>query len=110
MKTNLSEEQAKNLIRLGVKISSADTETKGNVSWSLPALLNLFPCSKSSPIFELTRGGYGADGKFDKNWLASLEYNEVDKYYCHIAKEPIDAVYKLLCEYLENKTNNKKKK
>lgn len=69
-------------------------------------MINLFPCSKSGPIFELTRGGYGADGKFDKNWRASLKYNKADKYYCHIAKEPIDAVYKLLTEYLEIKRKN----
>lgn len=100
MKQQLTKEQANNLIRLGVKISSSDVQSDGHITWSFPALLNLFPCGKNDPIFNLTRGGY-PDGTYSRNWYASYEDLDRNILFVNDAEEPIDAVYQLLCELLK---------
>lgn len=100
MKKHLSKEQSDNIIWLGVNINSADMQDNGHITWSLPALLNIFPCDKNSPIFNLTRGGY-PNGTYSRNWYASYEDCDRNILFVNDAKEPIDAVYELLCELLK---------
>lgn len=119
MKKCLTKEQADNLISLGVDVRTHDmsiardnkNEYKTYLcrkvflaydapTWSLPALINIFPCGKNDPIFNLTRGGY-PDGTYSRNWYASYEDLDRNILFVNDAEEPIDAVYELLCELLK---------
>lgn len=69
--------------------------------WSLPALLGIFPCSKESPIFNLTRGGWNPS--FTRRWFATWEDENKNIFYSCDGTSPVDAVVELIIKLHEQK-------
>lgn len=69
--------------------------------WSLPALLDIFPCSKESPIIDLTRGGWNPS--FTRRWFATWEDENKNVFYSCDGTSPIDAVVELIIKLHEQK-------
>ena len=67
--------------------------------WSLVALLNLFPCSKESPIVNLTRGGWNPS--FTRQWFATWEDEDKNVFYSCDGNSPVDAVAELILKLHE---------
>lgn len=69
--------------------------------WSLAALLDLFPCYKESPLFNLTRGGWIPH--YTQDWFLTYE----DEYHnINIeteASNPVDACYEMIIKLYEQK-------
>ena len=70
--------------------------------WSLAALLNIFPCSKESPIVNLTRGGWNPS--FTRRWFATWEDEDKNVFYSCNGISPVDAVVELILKLHEQKT------
>ena len=62
--------------------------------WSLTALLDIFPCSKESPIVNLTRGGWNPS--FTRRWFATWEDENKNILYSCNGASPVDAVVELI--------------
>lgn len=102
MKKFLTKEQADNLIWLGVDISSSDMQSDGHITWSLQALLNLFPCGKNNTKFSLTPiSKLSEEGFYSQDWQASYEDLGRNILFLDEAEYQIDAVYGLLCILLK---------
>lgn len=69
--------------------------------WSLAALLNIFPCSKESPIVNLTRGGWNPS--FTRRWFATWEDEDKNVFYSCDGISPVDAVVELILKLNEEK-------
>ena len=69
--------------------------------WSLTALLNIFPCSKESPIVDLTRGGWNPS--FTRRWFATWEDENKNILYSCDGISPVDAVVELIMKLHEQK-------
>ncbi len=69
--------------------------------WSLVALLDIFPCSKESPIVNLTRGGWNPS--FTRRWFATWEDENKNILYSCDGASPIDAVVELIMKLHEQK-------
>ena len=69
--------------------------------WSLPALLDIFPCSKESPIVNLTRGGWNPS--FTRRWFATWEDENKNILYSCDGISPVDAVVELIMKLHEQK-------
>ena len=69
--------------------------------WSLAALLDIFPCSKESPIVNLTRGGWNPS--FTKRWFATWEDENKNVFYSCDGASPVDAVVELILKLHEQK-------
>lgn len=69
--------------------------------WSLAALLNVFPCSKESPIVNLTRGGWNPS--FTRRWFATWEDENKNIFYSGDGITPVDAVVELILKLHEQK-------
>lgn len=67
-------------------------------AWSLAALLDIFPCSKESPIFNLTRGGWNQSFT-RRTWE---DENKNILYSCD-GTSPVDAVVELIIKLHEQK-------
>jgi hypothetical protein len=68
-------------------------------AWSLTALLDVFPCSKESPIVNLTRGGYNPS--FTRQWFATWEDEDKNVFYSCDGISPDDAVVELILKLHE---------
>lgn len=65
--------------------------------WSLAALLDIFPCSKESPIVNLTRGGWiPTTSNFTRLWFATWEDENKSIFYSCNGISPVDAVVRLI--------------
>lgn len=69
--------------------------------WSLPALLDIFPCSKESPIIDLTRGGWNPS--FTRRWFATWEDENKNIFYSCDGTSPVDVVVELIIKLHEQK-------
>lgn len=69
--------------------------------WSLTALLDVFPCSKESPIVNLTRGGWIPS--FTRRWFATWEDEDKNVFYSGDGITPVDAVVELILKLHEQK-------
>lgn len=69
--------------------------------WSLAALLDIFPCSKKSPIINLTRGGWNPS--FTRRWFATWEDEDKNVFYSSDGITSIDAVVELILKLHEQK-------
>ena len=69
--------------------------------WSLAALLDIFPCSKESPIVNLTRGGWNQS--FTRRWFATWEDENKNILYSCDGTSPVDAVVELIMKLHEQK-------
>ena len=69
--------------------------------WSLTALLDIFPCSKESPIVNLTRGGWNPS--FTRRWFATWEDENKNILYSCNGASPVDAVVELIMKLHEQK-------
>lgn len=69
--------------------------------WSLTALLDIFPCSKESPIVNLTRGGWNPS--FTRRWFATWEDENKNIFYSCNGASPVDAVVELIMKLHEQK-------
>ena len=67
--------------------------------WSLAALLDIFPCSKESPIVNLTRGGWNPS--FTRRWFATWEDENKNILYSCNGASPVDAVVELIMKLHE---------
>lgn len=67
--------------------------------WSLAALLDIFPCSKESPIVNLTRGGWNPS--FTGRWFATWEDEYKNVFYSCDGISPVDAVVELILKLHE---------
>lgn len=67
--------------------------------WSLTALLDIFPCSKESPIVNLTRGGWNPS--FTRRWFATWEDENKNIFYSCNGASPVDAVVELIMKLHE---------
>lgn len=70
--------------------------------WSLSALIDLFPCGKEDPIFELTRGGW-SNRSYSCDWFAQYEDEHSNLLCMSNASNPVDAVFNLIVELKEKK-------
>lgn len=70
-------------------------------AYSLAALLNIFPCSKESPIVNLTRGGWNPS--FTRRWFATWEDEDKNILYSCDGTSPIDAVVELIMKLHKQK-------
>lgn len=78
-----------------------DMLPKGMPCWSLAALLDIFPCSKESPIVNLTRGGWNPS--FTRRWFATWEDEDKNVFYSCDGISPVDAVVELILKLNEQK-------
>ena len=69
--------------------------------WSLAALLDIFPCTKESPIVNLTRGGWNPS--FTRYWFATWEDEDKNIFYSCDGTSPVDAVVDLILKLYEQK-------
>ena len=69
--------------------------------WSLAALLDIFPCSKESPIVNLTRGGWNPS--FTRRWFATWEDENKNVFYSCDGTSHVDAVVELILKLHEQK-------
>lgn len=69
--------------------------------WSLAALLDVFPCSKESPIVNLTRGGWNQS--FTRRWFATWEDENKNIFYSGDGITSVDAVVELIMKLHEQK-------
>jgi len=69
--------------------------------WSLASLLDIFPCSKESPIVNLTRGGWNPS--FTRRWFATWEDENKNILYSCDGISPVDAVVELIFKLHEQK-------
>lgn len=69
--------------------------------WSLAALLDIFPCSKESPIINLTRGGWNPS--FTRHWFATWEDENKNILYSCDGISSVDAVVELIMKLHEQK-------
>lgn len=102
MKSYTDLEQSKKLEEF-LPIESADMrEDYGSQiipCWSLTALLDIFPCSKESPIVNLTRGGWNPS--FTRRWFATWEDEDKNIFYSRNGVSPVDAVVELIMKLHE---------
>ena len=69
--------------------------------WSLAALLDIFPCSKESPIVNLTRGGWNPS--FTRHWFATWEDDNKNVIYSGDGITSVDAIVNLILKLHEQK-------
>ena len=69
--------------------------------WSLAALLDIFPCSKESPIVNLTRGGWNPS--FTRRWFATWEDEDKNVLCSADGINSVDAVVELILKLHEQK-------
>lgn len=69
--------------------------------WGLTALLDIFPCSKESPIVNLTRGGWNPS--FTRRWFATWEDENKNIFFSCDGTSPVDAVVELIMKLHEQK-------
>jgi len=83
------------------EINYSQDTVKDIPCWSLTALLDVFPCSKESPIVNLTRGGWNPS--FTRRWFATWEDEDKNVFYSADGITPVDAVVELILKLHEQK-------
>ena len=84
-------EEALNLIKLGLDVSTSDIEFQGQPNWSVNRILKLFPNITLRFDIRITCYAYGDEGE-----LIVKETGECEQ----------DALYRVLCYILKNYGNN----
>lgn len=84
-------EEALNLIKLGLDVSTSDIEFQGQPNWSVNRILKLFPNIKLEFGIKITCYAYGDEGE-----LIVKETSEFQQ----------DALYRVVCYILKNYGNN----
>ena len=83
------------------EINYSQDTVKDIPCWSLTALLDVFPCSKESPIVNLTRGGWNPS--FTRRWFATWEDENKNIFYSGDGITPVDAVVELILRLKNSK-------